>query len=390
MSRNFFGVERGLNLFQENGGLLARVLCGTAQPDGVSGGQDTAPIGSLYIRSGTGELYQKIANDGVAADYDKFDNPQMSVGNWRAEKLLLLTNEAQGAGVRDVVANPFTDDDGAAIPLAKYAVGKWVITDADGTPALMKITDVTGDNVTFTVMPLPPADGSTPALGSGDTFLCEYYLPDSPNAQEGLAIVVFNGSVMIKIADLNWNFADGINMAASYTAVNGSISNADTVNSAIEKLDGNQQDLISLSGVSQGAVNFGSFTGDSLADNQTAKQLFQRIETLLEQLRGVQVTGITSATTVDSVSVASVKACKWIVEAFQEATPTNRKALEVYAINDGTLVDDTVYARLALGSDFNLSISVDISGADMRLRAASTTAGVTVTARRIEVVKSIL
>jgi hypothetical protein len=390
VSRNFFGIEKGLDIYQQDGGLLVRILSGFAQPDGVSGDQDSAPIGSLYVRSGTGELYQKIANDGLPSDFDRFDNPQMSVGSWRSEKLLLVTNEVQGAGVRDVVATPFLDDDGAAIPISEYSVGKWVITDADGSPVLMKITDVTGDNVTFTVMPIPPADGSTPPLSSGDTFVCEYYLPDSPDGQEGLAIVVFNGSVIIKIADLNWNFADGINLAASYSAVNGSITSADTVNSAIEKLDGNQQDLTSALGVSQGDVDFGSFDGVSLDNDQNAKQLFQRIEVLLEQLRGVQVAGITAEQTVDSVPHASVKTCKWLVEAFEEASPANRKALEVYALNDGAVSDHTVYARLAIGSDFNLSISVDVSGADMRLRAASTSAGVTVTARRIEVVKSTL
>lgn len=523
MSRQFFGIEKGLDIYAENGGLQVRLLSGTAAPTGT-GDQSDAPIGSLYIRSGTGELYQKILNNGNSGDWELNGASQAAVGNWRGESLLLVTDEVQGAGTRDVVASPFVDDDGAAVPLGDYQVGGHIISDADGTPALLEITNVSGNNVTFAV--------ASPALAQSDTFVTEYYLPDSPDAQEGYAVVVYNGSVMVKIADINWNLADGINMAAGYAAQNGSITSADTVNSAIEKLDGNQQDLTSAVGVAQGDTDIGTFTGDIisdnttvvgalqeletelvdtrdnvddlitlsgvaenstdlgtfsgdiitdnttiagalqdletelvdtrdntddlitlsgvaendtdlgtftgglipdgqtvkqalqvletqaedsisdiqdirsaigigdnetdlglltstvLADNQTAKQLFQRISDLLEQMRGVEVTGITTITTVDEVPHATVSAVKWLVEAFEEATPANRKSMEVYALTNGTAVDDTQYAKLDVGANFNLSVSVEIIGADMSLRVASTTAGVTVRAKKIEVVKS--
>jgi hypothetical protein len=477
MARVLHGIEKGVRLFAENGNELIDILSGTAAPDGL-GDQSSAPIGSLYVRSGTGELYQKIANAGNSSDYQLNGATSATIGTWRPESLVLVTNAVQGAGTRDMVASPFSDDEGSAVPIGDYVVGKYIISGANGTPVLLEITNVAGNNVTYAVASSP--------LVSNDTFVAKHYLPDSPAAQEGEAIVNFNGTVMIKISDVNWNFADGINMAAGYAAQNGSISSADTVNSAIEKLDGNQQDLISLSGVAQGstslgtftgatipdsqtikqalqaletaheevdqnvndlitlsgvtensvdlgtftgatipdsstikaalqaletaheevdqnvndlitlsgvaenATSFGTFTGSSLADNQTSKQLFQRIEVLLEQMRGVQATGITAATTVDSVPHATVKACKWLVEAFEEATPANRKAFEIFALNNGTLVDDTAYSLLKVGANFNLTLSVDISGADMRLRAASSSAGVTVTARRIEVVKSVL
>jgi hypothetical protein len=109
-------------------------------------------------------------------------------------------------------------------------------------------------------------------------------------------------------------------------------------------------------------------------------------------MRGVQATGVTTEATLDSVPVAGVKACKWIVEAFKVGETTSRKAAEIYALNDGgSNVDDTVYAKLRLGNNFNISYSVDIDSGNMRLRVASTEgSGVTVTARRIEVVKSVL
>jgi hypothetical protein len=45
-------------------------------------------------------------------------------------------------------------------------------------------------------------------------------------------------------------------------------------------------DLISLSGVSEGAANLGSFTGTTIPDNQTNKQAFQALETAVEAAGG--------------------------------------------------------------------------------------------------------
>lgn len=476
MSRNFFGLEKGVDIYAENGALQARILSGTAVPDGL-GDQGTAPIGSIYLRSGTGELYQKIANAGNSADYQLNGAGSASVGTWRPESVVAVTNEVQGAGTRDMLVSPFTDDEGTALPVAAFVVNKYVITDADGTPALLRISAVAGDDVTFVAAANP--------LVTDDTFVAQYYLPDVASG-ENKAIVNYNGSVIVKISDIDWQIATGINLSGSYAAASGNVAPADTVEAAIAKLDGvndnqdtllgtaqgatnlgtftgttipdsstvkgalqsletaqeeidqnvndlitlsgvaenattlgtftgatipdsstvkaalqsletaheevdqNVNDLITLSGVAENATDFGTFTGLSLADNQDAKELFQRIEVLLEQMRGVQVASITTVTTVDSVPHASVKACKWMVEVFEIATPANRQAMEVYALNNGSAVDETIYSKLKTGSNFNLSITVDISGADMRLRAASSSAGVTVTARRIEVVKSVL
>jgi hypothetical protein len=244
-----------------------------------------------------------------------------------------------------MVASPFTDDDGTALPIGAFVVDKYVITDADGTPALLRISAVVGDDVTFVAAASP--------LVADDTFVVKYYLPD-PAAGENSAIVNYNGTIILKISDIDWNFADGINMAVGYAMdlTGAAISASDTVNSAIAKLDG-------------------------------------------RSLKRVQATGITAAATVDSMSVDDYKVAKWFVHAFEEATPANVKAFEVYALHDGTTsadavaVDDTVYSKLKKGSNFNLTLSVDLNGAGagqvMRLRAASSTAGVTVTARRLEV-----
>lgn len=480
MSRQNHAIEKALRIYKENSNTdFVDFLFGTAAPGGDAGEQDAAPIGSFYLRQNgaSSGMYQKKANAGATGDWELNGASAATIGTFRGEKVRAVTNDTVTAGVaRDLVASPFADDEGTTLVAADFAIGEFIIADSDGTPVLLEVTAISAPSVTFST------PGSAPTLSEGDTFVANNYLPDTPGDQEGQAIVHYNGSVIVKIGDVDWNFADGINMAAGYTAGSGDVSASDTVQSAIEKLDGNNDaqdsvlgtaqgavdlgtftgatisdnvsvkvalqeletayeetdqnvddlitlsgvaenavnlgsftgatisdnntikgalqeletayeetdqnvdDLITLSGVAENSVDFGTFTGTLFADNLTAKALFQRTEDLLEQLKPVEVTGVTTITTVDEVPVASYPACKWLVEAFEEATPGNKKAAEVYALNDGTSVDDTVYSILRLGSNFNIAISVDISGGNMRLRASSSTAGVTVRARRIGVI----
>lgn len=401
MSRDLFNVELGVGIHAENGDIQASLISGTAVPDGVSGQQSSAPIGSLYLRSGTGELYQKIANAGAPADWEINGSSSAAIGVWRSEKVQAITNDTVTIGVRDLTASPFADDDTPLLTAADFTVGDFIIADADGTPVLREVTAVSAPNVTFS------APVSAPALASNDTFIANNYLPDSPGSQEGKAIVNYNGSIMIKLGDIDWNFATGINLSAGYAASAGTVAPGDSVEEAIQKLDGNDaaqdlviteidqnvDDLITLSGVAENSTNLGAFAAFGnvlIGATETVKSAFQLIFDLMAQLRGVQATGVTSITPIDSVPVATVTCVKWLVEAFEEATPANRKAFEVFALGDASNQDETVYAKLRIGANFNVSLSVDHNAGDLRLLASSSTAGITVTARRIEVVKNVL
>jgi hypothetical protein len=385
MSRKFFGIEKGIDIYAENGSAQVRILTGTAVPDGL-GDQSSAPIGSLYIRSGTGEIYQKIANAGNSSDYLLNGAGSATIGIWRPEKVKVVTNDTVSVGIRDLTASPFADDGGTLVLATDFAVNDHIIADADGTPVLLKVTNVNGpDEITVAA--------ADTALVAQDTFVTEIYLPDTDSSQENKAIVNYNGTVIVKLADIDWSLATGINLSGTYAASSGNVAASDSVETAIAKLDGVNDNQDTLLGMAQGSTNLGTWSSpvDLLfSATTTVKALFQRIGDLLMQLRGVEVTGITTAATVDSVPVASVKCVKWLCSAFEEATPANRKAFEVFAVNDGTNVDDNQSSILKLGGAFNLTITVDISGGNMRLRAASTSAGVTVTVRRIEVVKSVL
>jgi hypothetical protein len=482
MSLKPFGVNKGIELFEGASENSVVIITGSGTPD-TSADFTSAETGSLYIRRGTGEFYQKSADTGAASDWVL---QQATIGTWRPEKIRVLTGDTGvTSGVaRDLTATPFSDDEGTQLTAADFTIGEYAIIDN----TLLEVTDVSVPNVTFT-----DVDAQL-ALSESDTFVAVNYLPDSGGDQEGQAIVTYNGSAMVKIADIDWNFADGINLASGYTAGSGDVTSADTVQSAIQKIDGNNDaqdtllgtsqgdtdlgtfsgntisdnntvkgalqeielaqeevdqnvnDLVTLSGVPENSTDLGTFTGSVISDNTTVKNALQELEAkdeaqdlviaeidqnvddlitlsgvaenstnlgaftgfgsilltatetvksaiqkitdFLGNLRSVEVTGITTATVVDQVPVASVGSCVWHVLAFEEATPANRRSFTVSAVNDSSVADFSEYATLKLGStNANFSRpSVDISGGNMRLLVESnSTAGITVRARRVAV-----
>jgi len=481
MSRDLFELELGVKITDENGDNGISLLQGTAVPDGVSNKQDEALIGSAYFRQGTAELYLKKANAGAPADWELQGGA--TIGTWRPEKVRAVTGDTGVTpGVaRNLTTTPFSDDEGTQLTAADFTVGEFAIINE----VLLEVTNVAAPNVTFST------PGSADPLAEGDTFVAINYLPDSPGDQEGQAIVTFNGTNHVKIADVDWNFADGINLAAAYTPASGDITSADTVQSAIEKLDGNNDaqdsvlgtaqgdtdlgtfagstisdnvsvkvalgelesaheevdanvdDLITLSGMPENSVDLGTFPGSVISDNntvkgalteleakdeaqdvivteidqnvddlitlsgvpenstnlgaftgygsifftatETVKSAFQKVVDFIGGLRNIEVTGITTQTAVDSVPVASVGACKWIIYAFEEASPSDVRMIEVNALNNGVTSKENVVNKLKIGG-FNLQVDTDVSGGNMRLLVTSSTAGVTVRVRRVEVV----
>ena len=481
MSRDLFELELGVKITDENGDSGISLLQGTAVPDGVSNKQDEAAIGSAYFRRGTAELYLKKANAGAPADWELQGGA--SIGTWRPEKVRAVTGDnAITPGVpRNLTTTPFSDDEGTQMVATDFAVGEFAIINE----VLLEVTNVSAPNVTFST------PGSADPLAEGDTFVAINYLPDSPGDQEGQAIVTFNGTAHVKIADVDWNFADGISLAAGYAAGSGDITASDTVQTAIEKLDGNNDaqdsvlgtaqgdtdlgtfsgstisdnisvkaalqelelaheevdqnvdDLITLSGMPENSTDLGTFTGSVISDNtnvknalqeleakdeaqdvivaeidqnvddlitlsgvpenstnlgvftgygsifftatETVKTAFQKVVNFIGGLRNVETTGVTTQTMVDEVPVSSVGACKWFVYAFEEADTTNVRAWEVWALNDGTTSKEAIGPKLRIGN-FNFSMDTDVSGGNMRLLAQSSTAGVTVRVRRVEVI----
>lgn len=389
MARQLFGIEKGIRLFGENANTGVDFLFGSSVP-GATTDTDNAGVGSLYLQD-NGQLWQK---DTAGAGVDKWQRKatldDLTSLKFRSEKVVAATTQvapSSGSNI-NLATTPLTGDEAPTLLGADFAVDTHIIFGVGGTPKIMRVSNVAGDVITVVDMTNPDDN-----LSEGDNFIVSNYLPDTPNDQEKQVLVHFSGGAIIKIADFNWALADGISLNGSIVDRNGPVLGTDTLQVATEKLEGDAKDAATLSGVARGAINLGTFTGRAIQDNRTTKQALQDLEAALEARS--QATGVTAQATVDQVLVDDIKAAKWIVHAFEEATPANIKSLEVMAVHNGTAaadatsVDNSVSAILKLGANFNLEISVDLSGAGaaqvMRLRAQSSTAGVTVTARRVEV-----
>ena len=423
MSRENYGVERGLRIYDENSDTaFIDVLSGSGAPPGTSGKTDEASVGSLYTDRSNGDLYRKIADTSSASDWDKASDISIDELNWRNEKVRFITNDTLSAGNQDITA--LTDNDDMVI--GDINVGEYAIGDCDGSPALFEITAKPGGNdITLAV--------AGQAIASNDTFIVQQYLPD-PTGQENAAIVHVPtaGSPCVKISDFDWALATGINLSSGYAASGGDPSAGDTVEEAIAKLDDNLDDLTSAVGVSQGDQNMGTYTGSLINDNESAKQNIQQLESEAEAIRTTQgtsvgdtnmgtytgdylndnesvkqniqqletaaehypevETGVSSATVLDSVNVDQFRSCAWLVTAFDEANPADVKSAIVHAANNGTSsadatgTDDNVSSLLVSGS-FNTNISITLTGTGasqvMNLVVNTSEPNVTYTAARM-------
>lgn len=378
--RQPFGLERGIRIFKENDDTsFVDIIHGLTVPGGDAAEQDEAPIGSLYLRSGTGMLFQKIASTNATSDWKQFTDTDLTTLSFRSEKVVAGTSQAAPStgAVLDLTASPLTDDDAPLLTAASFSVNDHILFGIGGTPKLMRVSVVASPNITV-------VDAADP-LSENDCMVVKNYLPDTPNDQEAQALVVFQGGAIAKIGDVNWAFATGINLSGAFSALVGLVVAGDSVEAAIAKLVGNTNALVSLSGVALGSTNLGTFPGSTIPDNQTTKQALAALELALENGGRSSVLGVTTLANIQTVLVDDVKAAKWYVFIRQQSSPANVRALEVFALHNGTpsadatAADSTIYSKLKRGANFNYEVQVDVAGAgaaqEMRLRVSSTEVG---------------
>jgi hypothetical protein len=390
MARELLALEKGLRFYKENSDSeFLDLLFGAGVPGGDAGEQDAAAIGSAYFRE-NGTFYQKIASTNATSDWLLNGNGSSSVIPVFNRSIVVRagTGEALTAGVRNLTTTPFTDDNAPLMVATDFLVNDYVIGGIGGTPVLYQVTNVTTPNITLAL--------ASPVMASNEGFIIQNYLPNSPGSMENQALVMYNGAAIIKLADINWDFATGIKLSGAYTSVAGTITSADTVESAIAKLDQGEKDLVSLSGVAANSVNLGAFTGGIISPTDTIKQALQQLETYAVSNGQVSAGAITTLVTVDSVLVDVVAAVKWYIRIWEDATPANVQAFELFAMHNGSAAADASvskdqeYAVMKSGAAFNHVVSVDLNGSGVaqviRLRMSSSSGGISAKVYR-EVVK---
>ncbi len=436
MSRDLFKLEKGLHILTENEDTGVQQLFGANAPGGESV-TIAAEAGSVYLRT-NGSVYIKTGiGGGDETDWRRLaDTNDISALEFRGKLLAVTAHTEPGeAGTIDFGSVQYSDDDSVNLLGAQHTLGDYVLFQDGGTEVLYRVSAIATNVVTYTKS-ATHATYPVRALVAGDNYVVENYLPDSPDAQEKQVLVHWNGTDGIKIGDFNWDLASGIGLDSGYAAAGGNITNADTVLTAIQKLDDNLDDVNTSLGTAQGAthlstftgsiiadnlavkpaiqaletdlealqtavgiaaeaVNMGTYTGSTITDSQTAKQNIQELETALE---GIQVasseTGVTTVTTLDQVLVDDVRAVEWYLCVELVSDTTKRKVMKIHAIHDGVdsgadaaNVDDTVFGKIKVGSSFNTTIAVDLNGATtsqyMRLRITASAAVNAYAIRRI-------
>lgn len=282
MARTFFETELGISLTGLNGDDGLVILRGSGLPGGDAGDQDNASPGSIYLRDSGSFHVKKTAGSGSDKWFQAADAASIVDPNWRPELVRAATGAVLSAGSVDPTS---WADNESAMAAGDFAVGEYVLGGVGGSPALFEVTGVAAPNITIAAASQPLADN--------DMIMVRKYLVDTPSGQENQALVVYNGSDIVKIADFDWNFANGINLEATYAAGAGNVDNSDTVQSALQKLDGNLDNSSSILGRNvQTDSDMGAYTGSFLSDNQSAKQNLQQVETEAENSRSSLGTNI--------------------------------------------------------------------------------------------------
>jgi hypothetical protein len=293
------------------------------------------------------------------------------------QKVKVVTGDDISA--KSGTAVTFSDNDGAAITLS---AGDRI---ASVNPASDDLIYIVQAGAWTTVTP-----------ATNDQFFVDHNLPNPVN-EEGVAAYKYDGTTMVEVAAFDFEAADSINIAAGYSAASGDVIAGDTVQEAVQKVDGNVDAVNTSLGTSQGATNLGTFTGTIISDNTSVKSALQELESeigdavtpdsiisdqavnlniealsaaIQEGRVEITVNGITSTTGVDSVSVDAYHAVEWDIIAYEAANPSNKEWLKVSALHNGTTAAD---ATTVDWDRKRRKIGAQITGYDVDVTLSGTT-----------------
>jgi len=227
------------------------------------------------------------------------------------------------------------------------------------------------------------------------------------------ALNALNNTISNRIYSNDYVVADGQTLTASINALDSSVGtgqytntaghilnqdgvwldsvNGDTVSASLEKLNvgigsrqftesnvvtGGQTVTASINAIDMQLGNNTFTESNFISSSNDVTQNLNAIDIALDDVADqnlvIKTANISALTAVDSIPVGTAEAAKWFVVAENRADATNRVAMEVYAVNDGTSVDYTRYAIVRRGANINgLDVAVDINAGSMRVTVSS-------------------
>lgn len=372
MSLDLYRIAKGLQIESEDFLTNVDILFGTGVPGGDGGDQDTASIGSLYLRTDAGtnnhQIFQKFTtgSPGSTADWnvlasEDFVNAAVTGISWRepvrvkdgtAYASVAAAATAYNAGSPHFIVDGVEVVDGDRILLTNSA-GSPV-----GSPHVVpnvQIVTISGSPLVLT-------------------------LTEAANAAtEGDAVLVLEGT----FAETKWVF-------------NGQLGAGEWIQFSAA---GDQAELGFIRdfiGKAAGAETPTYSSALVVSQSNDLEGAIGELDAVLDPVRDQQLilttTNVTAQTAVDSLAVAVAEWAKWLVTV-EEVSPGspilgsgNRRSLEIDAITDGTNVDHNDFARLKLGSAIvGLDVTVALVGspnATLEILVTSTP-GVDVTVKRL-------
>lgn len=441
MSADFFRIYRGLELDE-----AAQFLTGTGAP-GAAGDTSTAPRGSYFTDTATGDLYLKVAQ-GVGTDKWKrmatedYVATVASTGlSWREPVAVIDTTATDVATLK---ADLDTDDliQGVAVTQGMRILGASVA----GNKNIFVVGGVSGD-WTLTEDLNPETAGDTTYVIGGDeggkTFQYDgsdwVWIQGSASDEDAFIrafigkdgagnelplytstnVVANNDSLEAAAGKLDaeagyanafMGKTDAGNEMPDYSSVN-IVADDDSLTAAIGKLDAaigaavvDGEVILSANDVNENitaldseveSINdyLGKTVGDATPDYSSTEfvadddSLTTAISKLDAALAATSLTStLTNVTSITAIDTVAAVTAEWDVFVRETATPTRVRAFKVFAMHNGTDVDSTIFATLTRGGAINgFAATVTFSGGNLVLNIQSTSA-VDVKAQRLSAI----
>jgi len=388
MAIDLFRIMHGLDIENDVSGKNAHILVGDGIPGGDAGPQDAAPIGSFFLRTNT-------ETDGLQV-YWKHTNVNNSSADWKqsADKDY-VDAVASGLSWREpvVVMDDTLYANSAAIPTTGTIDG--VALSAGDRVLFTNITDGTEENIwiwdgaAWTEDTNAESDGDA-VLVQGGTHAEQQWVYDGTDwVQFGSAagftelehLRNYTGKTGPGAENPTYSSVDVVTQGSSLeTAIGDLDDSVGTRTYTNDNVVTDGEDITSSIDALDTAVGNQTYTEDNVVtDGQTLSESVDALDIAIGDLQAADLTitgtNVTGPVVADTIPVAEATESKWIIQVRENATPANRRAVEVHALTDGTNVDHTRYAVLKLGANIaGFSVDVDISGTDMRLLIDATNA----------------
>lgn len=443
MSQDFFRIYRGLELNE-----AAQFLTGTGAP-GAAGDTSLAPRGSYFTDTNSGDLYLKVAQ-GVGTDKwkkmateDYVSTVASSGLSWREPVSVIDTTSTTVAALK---ADLDADDliQGVAVTVGMRILGasitgnknifvvsgssgNWTLTEdlnpessgdttyvTDGVDAgktyqfdgtnWIWIQGSSNDELAFlrAFVGKDAAGNELPQYTSNNVVADNDTLETAAgklDAEAGFANAFMGKTAAgIEMPEYSSNniVVDGTSLETAIGALDAEIGAAvvngevvlaaNTVNANVQALDSEVASINDYLGKTAGDATPDYSSTAFVADNDSVTVAIGKLDAALAATSlTTSLTNVTSITALDSVTAVTAE---WDVFVRETATPTRVRAFKIFAMQNGTNVDSTIFAALNRGGAIaGFQATVTLVGGALVLNVQST-AAVDVRAQRLAAIAS--